>query len=96
MSNNLRSFDTVSRWGGEEFAALVVNVDRERLFRVGEKLRRLVEQSGLRLGDRLIKVTMTVGGTLAGEADSPEELLSRADALMYQGKEMGKNCVLVS
>lgn len=96
LSNNLRSFDTVSRWGGEEFMALVVNVDRERLFRVGEKLRRLVEQSGLRTNDRLLKVTITVGGTLAGKADSPEELVSRADSLMYQGKKMGKNCVVVS
>ncbi len=96
LRRSLRSFDTVSRWGGEEFLALVVNVTRENLLRVGEKLRLLVEQSGLHMKDHLLKVTITVGGTLAGKVDSPEDLVSRADSLMYEGKERGKNCVVVS
>lgn len=75
--------------------AMVVNVERERLLRVGQKLRRLVEQSGLRIKERLLKVTITVGGNQAGKADSPGGLVSRADSLMYQGKEMGENCVVV-
>lgn len=96
LRKNLRSFDMVSRWGGEEFLALVVNVDRDKLLRVGEKLRLMVEQSGLHLNGELLKTTITVGGTLAEKDDSTEELVSRADALMYQGKQKGKNCVVVS
>jgi PleD family two-component response regulator len=41
-------------------------------------------------------VTITVEGTLAGKDDPPEEQVSRADSLMYRGKERGKNCVVVS
>ncbi len=96
LRNSLRVFDTVSRWGGEEFLILVVNVDLERLSRIAEKLRLLVEQSGIRIDGRRVGTTVSIGGTLAREKDTVQELVVRADANMYRAKLEGKNRVVVS
>ncbi len=95
LSNSLRPFDAVSRWGGEEFVALVVNVGPDSLQIVGEKLRAMVEQSRLRHGGEDIRVTVSVGGTLATARDDPASLVRRADELMYASKRRGRNCVTV-
>lgn len=94
LDRNLRTFDVVSRWGGEEFLAIVANVNRETLFRVREKLRFLVANSGLNQGDVQVRVTISAGGTMAQTVDSPAELVSRADHLMLQAKRAGKNRVV--
>lgn len=96
MSNSLRSFDVVSRWGGEEFLAIIVNVDRERLASVGEKLRAMVEQSSIRHNGYTIRVTVSIGGTLGRVGDDAESLVRRADALMYESKRKGRNHVTVN
>ncbi len=88
----LRSADRVSRWGGEEFIALVPGVDAAMFRTVAERMRRLVETTALPLPDGLLRVTVSVGGSLAVAADTLESLTERADALMYRSKNAGRNC----
>lgn len=89
----VRSFDIVSRWGGEEFTAIVENTDGPMLLAVAEKLRRLVENSPVALGGDAIVTTVSVGATLGVPYDSIESLVKRADELMYKCKEGGRNRV---
>lgn len=89
----VRSFDIVSRWGGEEFTAIVENMDGQALLAVAEKLRRLVENTPLVLGGDTIVTTVSVGATLGVPQDSIESLVKRADELMYASKERGRNRV---
>lgn len=89
----VRSFDIVSRWGGEEFTAIVENTDGPVLLAVAEKLRRLVENSPVVLGGDTIVTTVSVGATLGVTHDSIESLVKRADELMYESKERGRNKV---
>jgi len=91
LSNSLRSFDLVSRWGGEEFLSLIVNVDQGSLLSVAEKLRRMVEQSSITWDSQNISITVSIGGTLAIKTDSVESIVRRADELMYRSKEEGRN-----
>jgi len=91
LSNSLRSFDLVSRWGGEEFLALIINVDSGSLLSVAEKLRRMVEQSSITWDSQNISITVSIGGTLAVKTDSVESIVRRADELMYRSKEEGRN-----
>ena len=91
LSNSLRSFDTVCRWGGEEFVAVIVNVDSERLHTVCEKLRAMVEQSSIALNGQSVGVTISIGGTIAGAGDDMQSLIRRADELMYRSKSAGRN-----
>jgi diguanylate cyclase (GGDEF)-like protein/PAS domain S-box-containing protein len=89
----LRSFDVVSRWGGEEFTAIVENIDGQGLLAVAEKLRRLVENTPLVLCGDTIVTTVSVGATLGLPQDSIESLVNRADELMYESKERGRDRV---
>ena len=92
--NAVRSIDMVSRWGGEEFTAIIANVDEEELRSIAEKLRALVSQSMIVRDGVSIEVTVSVGATLVSEGDTIETLVKRADGLMYQGKESGRNKVV--
>lgn len=91
IQNGLRRFNIVCRWGGEEFLAIVVNISREQLFMVGERLRLLVEHSSLSIDKDRIPVTISLGATLVNKSDTLEIVVRRADQLMYQSKRLGRN-----
>ena len=91
--NSVRSLDIVSRWGGEEFTAIIENVDLADLGRIADKLRRLVEQSNVTYDRHIIGVTVSVGGTMVAPGDTTRSLVERADRLMYDSKESGRNTV---
>jgi diguanylate cyclase (GGDEF)-like protein/PAS domain S-box-containing protein len=95
LRNSIRSFDFVGRWGGEEFLAIVVNVDAANLYSVADKLRSLVERSVFLQGNEAIRVTVSVGATLARPDDTAESVVERADRLMYRSKAEGRNRVTV-
>jgi diguanylate cyclase (GGDEF)-like protein len=70
MANAVRSsFDLVCRWGKEEFTVLLLNVDRSHSARIGEKLRFLAEQSGIRQDSRFVRTTISLGGMIAQSGD---------------------------
>ena len=95
MKRSIRSFDSVCRWGGEEFVVLILNVDKEQLAAVAEKLRILVKNSGFTVETGSINVTVSVGGTISREGDKKEDLIQRADQLMYKCKKAGKDRTMV-
>jgi len=92
----LRSSDTVGRWGGEEFLAILYNVKGKSALRAAaEKVRMLVEHSRLDIDGYGVKVTISIGGTLLRSKDTPEALIQRADGFMYQSKQSGRNRVTI-
>lgn len=93
--NALRRNDVVGRWGGEEFIAVLSGADEQGSTVAGEKIRMLVENSVLRTGEQELHVTVSIGITPCKEEDSLESLVKRADELMYQSKEAGRNRVTV-
>ncbi len=93
--SNSRPFDVTGRWGGEEFVSIIFNVDRERLFDVANRLRILIEQSVMTVDSVILRVTVSVGATLANSEDTIESLIRRADRLMYHAKISGKNRVMI-
>jgi len=95
LANSVRSFDVVSRWGGEEFLIIIVNVSGETLSSIANRLRLLTEKSSLSTASGPLTVTISVGATLASADDSTPGLLNRVDRLMYQSKTGGKNRVTI-
>lgn len=95
ISSNIRSFDTVSRWGGEEFAVIVINVGEKELKKIAEKLRVLIRESYINLIGARVQVTVSLGATLCHSGDTPDSLVNRADKLMYQSKQDGRDKVTV-
>ncbi len=94
LASNARSFDLVARWGGEEFVAILTNVEPHQVLGIAERSRRLIEASGLRHDAGLIRVTVSVGATLAADGDRRDSLVARADRLLYAGKRGGRNRVV--
>jgi diguanylate cyclase (GGDEF)-like protein/PAS domain S-box-containing protein len=90
LQNSVRSFDVVSRWGGDEYVAVIANVQGDELSATANRTRLLVERSGVPSVPSL-QVTVSVGATLARQNDTVESIIKRADALMYQSKQAGRN-----
>ena len=94
LQNSLRSFDLVGRWGGEEFVAVIANVDRDQLLATVNRFRLLVEQSILSSVPGL-RVTISLGATLARPDDDVISIVKRSDSLMYESKSAGRNFATV-
>jgi diguanylate cyclase (GGDEF)-like protein len=93
LAGSLRSVDSFGRWGGEEFVAVVTNTTEDDLRVVAERCRCLVEHSALEADTGRIRVTISVGGSMARTGDTTETLMERADRLMYRAKTGGRNRV---
>jgi diguanylate cyclase (GGDEF)-like protein/PAS domain S-box-containing protein len=79
------------RWGGEEFVILASNVGNEQLFDLAERMKILVATSALFMDHDEIRVTISIGATIARPEDDADTLTRRADELMYRSKAGGKN-----
>ncbi|MDY6843410.1 MAG: GGDEF domain-containing protein [Thermodesulfobacteriota bacterium] len=95
LSQNTRPFDILGRWGGEEFIAIIVNVNHDQLYSIANKFRILIAQSSLLVGSDTVQVTISIGATLARPSDTIDLLLQRADQVLYNSKALGRNCVSV-
>jgi len=93
LAANVRSFDVVARWGGEEFIAILERVDREDLARRADTLRRLVGASALQVDGESLSVTISIGAAISRDGEEADETLKRADELLYRSKEAGRDRV---
>jgi diguanylate cyclase (GGDEF)-like protein/PAS domain S-box-containing protein len=93
---NCRSVDTVARWGGEEFGAIIANVREDELAKVAEKLRAMVETSGLRESSSApVQITISIGCAMARPNETAGELMKRADDMLYTAKRSGRNRICI-
>lgn len=86
LTGSSRPFDTVSRWGGDEFLIIVKRVTREQVAKIAEKYEKLVSTSGPEGEGGSIRVSASAGFTMAQFSDTPQSLLARADDRMYSRK----------
>ncbi|MFO7570494.1 MAG: GGDEF domain-containing protein [Smithellaceae bacterium] len=93
LVNSARPFDLIGRWGGEEFIAILRNVSKENLEVIGNRMRMLVENSYLLVDSKKLQVTVSMGATLVRPDETVETLIKRADRLLYQSKDNGRNCL---
>jgi diguanylate cyclase (GGDEF)-like protein/PAS domain S-box-containing protein len=96
MKNSLREGDTLARIGGDEFIAIIGDLE---IFQDSKPvLNRLLKAAAnpVRIGNKLIKVSASIGVTFYPEDNSDaEQLMRHADQAMYVAKREGKNSVRV-
>lgn len=91
IRSSVRVFDVCARYGGDEFAVVMPNSDRQNAVLCAERIRqRLAERSA---SDQLPALTMSIGVTVIGEGDHVADLIARADQSLYRAKADGKNLV---
>lgn len=98
LQNGLRATDVAGRYGGEEILVLLSGNDLVGAEVVAERWRTRVERYRLDLADgREVGVTLSIGvAAYDRNMESPEALVSAADAALYRAKAAGRNCVEVA
>lgn len=98
LRGGLRPFDSVARWGGEEFALLLsAPVGREEAETITQRLRHAVAEAkatvtGLDQRVHRVQVTLSIGIALfPSDADTPEELWRRTNLALLEAKKPPKN-----
>ncbi len=93
LSNALRKSDTVARLGGDEFCIILPDINTStNAARVAEKINAAI-QPPINLGDHEVRVTTSIGITLApNDGLDATELLKNADLAMYSAKAKNRNC----
>lgn len=93
MQSRLRQEDLLGRWGGEEFLLVFPDVDLEGALTATEGVREAVEETEVSVDGEHIPVTISGGVAAWTGGDSPDDLVDRADAALYDAKEAGRNQV---
>jgi len=96
MRASLRDFDTVGRYGGEEFVVILEDTPLAIARSILERVRRHVEESPINVKEVKLSITLSLGLAAAHKDDDVESLLKRADAALYEAKAAGRNCVRVA
>ncbi|QID19512.1 GGDEF domain-containing protein [Nitrogeniibacter mangrovi] len=92
LACGLRSDDMLCRWGGEEFLMVFSGFPHHGIRERMDTLRRTLVHTSF--GEGLPGVTMSFGLTRARPGDSADEIVRRADALMYEAKRAGRNRIV--
>ncbi|MGB5216918.1 MAG: GGDEF domain-containing protein [Smithella sp.] len=91
IANNIRKTDIAGRLGGDEFSICLPETDDEQVCTVIDKL---VKALDTMIGQSGWQVTASIGVLTCTEiSETYDELLGKADKLMYAAKEKGKNTV---
>ena len=93
MSGCLRSYDLLSRFGGDEFVILLSSMPGAK--QIEHVARKVFEalQPMIQIAERELFVSASIGISIyPDDAESPSDLLRTADAAMYTAKEAGRDC----
>jgi len=92
-----RAQDTFGRLGGEEFGLLLPETNLEQAKVVAERVQKTWAQTPCNVDGNLIYSTVSIGVTEANKEDKTfEDILRRADRMMYKAKESGRNQVVAN
>ncbi len=94
ISNNIRPYDCVGRYGGEEFLLVLPGTNEGNAAIVCERILNNVQSEPFNLDGVSIDVTVSIGlATWSGREDV-DKLVAAADSALYMAKERGRNCVV--
>jgi len=86
--SEMRTSDTVARWGGEEFIVLLPHTNQHMGFELGERLRKILAETPIH---STIRISVSLGVSEYQEHDNGNTLIKRADDALYRAKNQGRN-----
>jgi diguanylate cyclase (GGDEF)-like protein len=92
LTRAVRSYDSVGRYGGEEFLVVLPGCDRNQTRNTAERIRAEIASGPVSAAGAEISFTASIGAAVAGPgALSPGEVLATADSALYQAKNTGRD-----
>ncbi|MHC5035092.1 MAG: GGDEF domain-containing response regulator [Planctomycetota bacterium] len=96
LGKAVRPYDSVGRYGGEEFLLILPGCDGDSAHKIAERIRLAVGDRSIATSAGPVKVSISIG--VAASADLPAvsaiSLVREADTALYRAKERGRNCVV--
>jgi diguanylate cyclase (GGDEF)-like protein/PAS domain S-box-containing protein len=90
-----REIDLLARFGGDEFALLMPETNRERAHQVVERIRLTLTAQPIAIDRQPILLTLSAGiATWASQEDNLDAVIARADQALYRAKQAGRNRVV--
>jgi diguanylate cyclase (GGDEF)-like protein len=96
LKQGLREQDSLARWGGEEFLILLPETDAEGAYTLAERLRLSIQDRVFEYRKCRVTVTVTQGVCEYHNGISVDDAIRKADNALYEGKQLGRNCVMLS
>jgi two-component system, cell cycle response regulator len=97
ISKAVRSYDSVGRYGGEEFVVVLPGCSREQVDHGAERVRAAVDNGPVWVNEAQVPVTVSIGAAVTTHGGiSEKEILAAADVALYQAKRIGRNRTVVS
>ena len=93
LNQNRREVDSVGRFGGEEFLAILPKTSLEGAIIFANKVREAVENYSFLYKDERIFITISAGLASRVDSDTKEETVENADRMLYNSKNLGRNRV---
>lgn len=97
LQSGCREDAQVFRYGGEEFVILMPGADLQKARHIADVMRRAIEKIAVkdrRTGNVLGDVTVSIGVAQRSKGEQPQDLVERADKLLYKAKTLGRNRVM--
>lgn len=92
INDNVRDIDVAGRYGGEEFAIILVDASADGARIVAERLRRAIEAKTIRYDQHVINYTVSLGiAELNPTVTTPTMWIDCADRALYVAKNKGRN-----
>ena len=97
LKKYLRPEDIPARFGGEEFAVIVSNANKEIASKVAERIRKVMETRHIKIDENtIVDYTASFGvACVEDRFESIDQLIKKADDNLYKAKRNGKNCVVI-
>jgi diguanylate cyclase (GGDEF)-like protein len=91
-----RGKDFIGRYGGEEFAVILWDVEPEHTERLGERLLDAVRELSVASDKGEVKLTCSIGAATLRLGESPADLVRRTDDALYQAKQQGRDRLVIA
>ena len=98
LSNSVRASDLVARYGGEEFAIVLPRTPMGNAFVIAERIRSKFELHGgpdETLVSQFGRLSASFGVAEIREGEPPSALIQRADQMLYEAKNKGRNRTMI-
>ncbi len=94
IQRHISSGNILARLGGDEFGVLITHRGVDQAISIAEEIRDSIAAFEFLWGERLFRVSASIGVcAIDGSSESPESLMSAADAACYVAKDKGRNRV---